>query len=85
MKTIAMILALTLAGCATTQPCPVDVKPCPKPVTANCSTACLHGKNLGCEWATPSLMGGTCLQICNNAALTVPWNVRELTAAVTCD
>jgi hypothetical protein len=71
-------------GCATTTPCPVDTKPCPKPAPATCETACLHGKNLGCIWATPTPMGATCVQVCSNAALTVPWNVAALTTATTC-
>ena len=84
MKTLTLFLALALAGCATS-PCPVGVaQPCPAPVAATCDTACLHGKNLGCQWATPTPQGGTCLQVCANAAQTVPWNVEALTTATTC-
>jgi hypothetical protein len=84
MKTITLILALALAGCATTTPCPVDTKPCPKPAPATCATACLHGHNLGCEYATPTPQGKPCLEVCENAAKSVPWNVTALTSAAAC-
>jgi hypothetical protein len=84
MKTLTLIFALAFAGCATTTPCPVGTKPCPNPPAATCETACLHGHNLGCEWATPTPQGHTCLEVCQNAALTVPWNVQALTTAVVC-
>jgi hypothetical protein len=82
MKRITLILAIALAGCATTQ-CPTSATPCPAP--ADCSSACLHGSNLGCEWATPTPAGGTCLQVCENATASgVPWNVIDLTAVTSC-
>ena len=81
MKTITILLTLALAGCATTQ-CPTGATPCPSPAT--CETACLHGHNLGCEYATPTPMGATCLDVCNNAAQTVPWDVQALTEAASC-
>ena len=70
-------------GCATTQPCPVDTKPCPTPA-ATCVTACAQGAKLKCIWATPTPMGAACLDVCQNAALTVPWNVTALTSAKVC-
>ena len=82
MKTLTLLLTLTFAGCATTQPCPTGATPCPAP--ADCSTACLHGKNLGCQWATPTPAGASCLAVCQNASQTVPWNVEALTTATTC-
>jgi hypothetical protein len=81
MKTLTLLIALSLAACATT-PCPVDSKPCPAPAT--CETACLHGYNLGCEWATPTPQGATCQTVCENAMATVPWNVSALTGATSC-
>ena len=83
MKTLTLILALAFAGCATTQPCPVETKPCPAPA-ATCATACAQGTKLGCVWATPTPMGGTCLEDCTNAAQTVPWDVKSLTVATSC-
>lgn len=86
MKTIAIMYVAFLAfcllsGCATT-PCPVGGQPCPAPAT--CDTACAHGHNLGCDWATPTPQGHTCLEVCQNAAQTVPWDVQSLTTATTC-
>jgi hypothetical protein len=79
MKLLTLMIAL--AGCATTQ-CPVGATPCPAVFT--CETACLHGHSLGCDWATPTPMGATCLDVCNNAAHAVPWNVQKLTEATEC-
>ena len=85
MKTLALILSLAFAGCATTQPCPVDVtKPCPKPAPT-CATACAQGAKLKCLWATPTPMGASCLDDCNNAAQTVPWDVAALSTTSTCN
>jgi hypothetical protein len=84
MKTLALILSLAFASCATTTPCPVDVtKPCPTPA-ATCATACAQGAKLKCLWATPTPMGASCETVCTNAAATVPWNVKALTSASTC-
>ena len=84
MKTLLTILALICTACATT-PCPVgSAQPCPAPA-ATCETACLHGHNLGCDWATPTPQGHTCQEVCANAALTVPWTVANLTAATSCN
>lgn len=77
---VALLMAMS-PGCVTT-PCPTAGKPCP--AVATCETACLHGRNLGCEWATPTPQGHTCLEVCDNAAQTVPWNVQDLTAASSC-
>ncbi len=83
MKTITLFFALAIIGCATS-PCPTGVSaPCPAPA-ATCETACLHGHNLGCDWATPTSQGHTCLEVCQNAAQTVPWNTAKLTTATTC-
>jgi hypothetical protein len=81
MKKLTLILALAFAGCATT-PCPTGATPCPAP--ADCSTACLHGKNLGCEWATATTLGGACVDVCTNAEQTIPWDVQSLTTATAC-
>ena len=78
--TFALLLALA-PGCATS-PCPVAGRPCPGPAT--CETACLHGHMLGCEWATPTPGGHPCVEVCANAAQTVPWNVQALTTAEVC-
>ena len=83
MKTLTLIFALALAGCATTTPCPVDTKPCPTPAPT-CATACSQGTKLGCAWATPTPMGAICQAVCENAAQTVPWNVGKLTSATSC-
>lgn len=86
MKSITLMLALLAAGCATA-PCPVGGVPCPAPTpTATCETACLHGYNLGCDWAapTPPPTSAPCTTVCANAALTVPWDVEALTKATTC-
>jgi hypothetical protein len=82
MRTIIAILALAFAACAST-PCPVDTKPCPTPAPT-CVTACAQGAKLKCIWATPTPMGASCETVCTNAALTVPWNVKTLTAATSC-
>ena len=68
-------LILALAGCATLPPVTTS---------ATCETACLHGHNLGCIWATPTPQGATCLDVCANAAETVPWNVQAMTDATAC-
>jgi hypothetical protein len=83
MKTITLILALAFAGCATTQPCPVETKPCPTPA-ATCATACAQGAKLKCLWATPTPMGASCETVCQNAAQSVPWDVKSLTGATVC-
>jgi hypothetical protein len=81
MKTIALLFAFAFAGCATT-PCPTAGRPCPAPAT--CETACLHGYNLGCTWATPTKQGASCLEVCQNDAKTIPWDVATLTTATSC-
>lgn len=81
MKNLVLILAFALAGCAAT--CPVDSKPCPV-VTPTCATACAKGEKLGCAWATPTPLGATCEEFCENAGITVPWDVAKLTSATSC-
>jgi hypothetical protein len=73
MKLITLVLAFS--GCATFPPVTT---------TATCETACLHGHNLGCDWATPTKMGASCLDVCENASRTVPWDVQQLTSATAC-
>lgn len=82
MKTIILMLTMAFTGCATT-PCSVDAKPCPAPA-ATCATACANGAKHECGWANPTPAGHTCLEVCTNAAQTVPWNVAGLTSAATC-
>lgn len=85
MKTLTLIFALALAGCATTTPCPVDTKPCPNPPAATCATACAQGAKLKCLWATPTPMGASCETVCQNSSLTVPWDVAGLSTTSTCN
>ena len=82
MKRITPLLFLALAGC-TTHTCPTGTAPCPAPAT--CETACLHGSNLGCDWAAPTPEGAQCVDVCNNATASgVPWDAAKWTTATTC-
>jgi hypothetical protein len=71
-----LMLALMLTACAT--------GPAPVPTTATCETACERGEALACTWATTTPKGATCVQVCQNAASVVPYNVACLTTLASC-
>jgi hypothetical protein len=77
------IVGIVLSACAT-GPCPTGAGvPCPDPA-ATCATACAKGLELGCEWAEPTPMDHPCVEVCQNAAETVPWDVATLSKATAC-
>ena len=82
MKTITLLFALAFAGCATA-PCPVGSS-APCPAQATCETACANGTQLKCDWAAPTKQGASCLEVCQNDAKTIPWDVATLTTATSC-
>jgi len=77
-------------------PAVLDAAPAPTPIpdaapvadagrVPSCATACANGAKLGCTWATKKTpAGSTCLDVCSNAALSVPWNLAGLTKATSC-
>lgn len=87
MKIIALLLALAALGC---QSCAHNPPTPPTPTdgavpSGSCTTACANGAHLGCVWATPTPQGAPCTTVCENAALTVPWDVVGLTKAASCE
>jgi hypothetical protein len=83
--TLALLTAFgACQSCATTQPSPTPPAAIDAPQIPSCATACAHGAALGCSWAQPTPLGGTCEQVCTNAAQTVPWNVACLISITNC-
>jgi hypothetical protein len=74
---IAFAVAALLGACGT--------GPTPVPTTSTCATACARGAALSCIWSTPTPMGASCEQVCENASRIVPWNVACLTTAAACE
>ena len=85
MKTLLLAFVFAVLGC---QSCATSPTPAPNgdggTVTSSCASACAKGTKLKCVWANPTPEGATCVQVCTNAAATVPWNVSALTAATSC-
>ena len=86
MKTLCLALMLAAIGC---QSCAHNPPTPPTPTdgaapSGSCTTACANGARLGCMYATPTPQGHTCLEVCANAAQSVPWDVVGLTAATIC-
>jgi hypothetical protein len=65
------IVALLMAfapGCATVSPVPTP--------DVTCDAVCLHGHNLGCNWATPTPDGASCVEVCRLAQTSpLPWSM----------
>jgi hypothetical protein len=55
-------------------------------VNATCAMVCVHGAELSCDYAKPTLGGATCEQVCQNAANAgEPWRLSCLEQTTTCD
>ena len=92
LLSLALLIALCSASKCSPNPPTPDAAPVPTPVAdaapapigpPSCATACANQIKLGCTPAsTPG--GASCIQVCTNAAATVPWDVVGLTAAKGC-
>lgn len=77
------LFAMGFQGCNHNGPVPTPTEDAAAP-SPSCATACARGAKLGCQYATPTPMGASCATVCENAAETVPWDIRGLTNATIC-
>jgi hypothetical protein len=84
MKTIAIVILLTLA-CAS-GPNPPPSRKLPDGSSATCATACARLAELACEAAAPTEDGSTCEDVCRNSLATLysRIDVACLTRAPSC-
>lgn len=93
MKTLALLLVAVVAA-----QCTPDIKPTPEPEpvptpwpvpepddASACADACRRLRALGCEAAKPTTAGGTCEDVCENAARSAaPLPTRCIASARSC-
>lgn len=85
MKHLLLAVAMSLAWCERQAPEPVP-PPHPLPGEFTCETACENFRLLGCEEYAPTPMGGTCVQVCENAQRTpAPMDLGCIVRAESCE
>ncbi len=62
----SVLSAMLLAGTCNQDVEPVRPKPVDAGTPADCSAACQHMRELGCEEGKPTPGGATCEDVCNN-------------------